>query len=86
MNFKNLSRFLGFTGSKNNFATGSKASKYLQDAQTQFLNGHFREAVGLCRDVVESISVFLNDEKDKMPPEIDSWFDNSRNMNKEERI
>jgi len=23
MNFKNLSRFLGFTGSKNNFATGS---------------------------------------------------------------
>lgn len=63
-----------------------EASKYLQEAQTQFLNGHFREAVGLCRDVVESISVSLNDEKDKMPPEIDSWFENSRNMSKEERI
>lgn len=48
------------TGESNsNFA---EATKHLANAQKQMLHGHYREAVGACRDVLESLSRSLNDD------------------------
>ncbi len=63
-----------------------EAAEHLQTAQTHMLQGHFRDAVGACRDVMESLSVALNDERDQPPETIKSWFEGTRAMGKEERL
>jgi hypothetical protein len=63
-----------------------EAAKHLQTAQTHMLRGHFRDAVGACRDVMESLSAALNDEGDQLPEVIKSWFEGTRSMGKEERL
>ncbi len=63
-----------------------EAVKHLQTAQTHMLRGHFRDAVGACRDVVESLSITLSDEKDQLPEAIQSWFKDTRSMDKKERL
>lgn len=64
----------------------TKAAEHLQIAQTHLLGGHFRDAVGACRDVLEALSVALNDERGQSPQEIKSWFEGTRDMNKAERL
>lgn len=51
----------------------SEAATHLQTAQIHMLRGHFRDAVGACRDVMESLSAALNDERDQLPEVIESW-------------
>lgn len=63
-----------------------EAAKYLQTAQTHMLRGHFRDAVGACRDVMESLSSALNDERAQPPEAIKSWFEGTRSLDKEERL
>lgn len=63
-----------------------EAAKHLQTAQTHMLRGHFRDAVGACRDVMESLSTALNDERDQLPEAIKSWFEGTRSLGKEERL
>lgn len=62
------------------------AAEHLQTAQAHMLRGHFRDAVGACRDVMESLSSALNDEGAQLPDAIKSWFDGARAMSKEERL
>ncbi len=64
----------------------AEARNHLQMAQTHLLRGHYRDAVGACRDVMEALSIALNDERDQLPETIKSWFEDSRSMGKEERI
>ena len=60
----------------------AEAAGHLKTAQTHLLKGHFREAVGACRDVLECLAKALGDEK-----ETDSVkFENLREMNKDERL
>lgn len=40
----------------------TEATKHLAKAQKQMLHGHCREAVGACRDVLESLNRSINDE------------------------
>ena len=63
-----------------------EVTKHIQTAQTHMLRGHFRDAVGSCRDVMESLSAVLNDERDQLPEAIKSWFNCTRSMSKEERL
>jgi len=63
-----------------------KAAEYLQTSQTHMLRGHFRDAVGTCRDVLELISSGLNDEIDQPPDVIKSWFESTREMDKGARL
>lgn len=63
-----------------------EAAEHLKTAQTRLLCGHFRDAVGACRDVMESLSVVLSDENTQPPEIIKSWFENTRSMGKEERL
>lgn len=63
-----------------------EAAKHLQAAQTHMLRGHFRDAVGACRDVMEALSAALNDEGGQVPEAIKSWFEGTRSMGKEERL
>ncbi|MEW6683522.1 MAG: hypothetical protein AB1451_11470 [Nitrospirota bacterium] len=63
-----------------------QAAEYLQTAQTHMLRGHFRDAVGACRDVMESLSTVLNDDGVQPPEAIKSWFEGTRAMGKEERL
>lgn len=37
----------------------AESIKHLANAQKQMLHGHFREAVGACRDALESLNLFL---------------------------
>lgn len=67
-------------------AAFSQAVEHLSTAQTHFLHGHFREAVGACRDVMEGISVALNDDATKPPDVVKSWFEGTRDLNKQDRI
>ncbi len=64
----------------------ANAIKHLQNAQTQMLQGHYRTAVGECRDVLESLSAVLEDEKEQTPEMLKSWFSDTQNMGKEQRI
>ncbi len=64
----------------------TKAAGHLQIAQKHMLQGHFRDAVGACRDVLESLSVELKDEKGQTPEVIQSWFEGTREMSKDERL
>jgi len=61
-------------------------SRHLQTAQMHMMRGHFRDAVGACRDVMESLASALNDEKNELPGAIKSWFEETRAMDKEERL
>ena len=64
----------------------SEARKHLQTAQTHLLGGHYRDAIGACRDVMEALTTVLNDEKDQLPEGISAWFDSTRLMGKKERV
>lgn len=61
-------------------------SRHLQTAQLHMMRGHFRDAVGACRDVIESLASALNDDKNELPDAIKSWFEDTRSMGKEERL
>lgn len=63
-----------------------EAAEHLKTAQTHLLRGHFRDAVGTCRDVIESLSVALSDESAQLPETVKSWFEGTRSMSKEERF
>jgi len=59
-----------------------EATKHLQTAQKHLLTGHFRDSVGSCRDVLESLEKALGDKQ-----EIDSsGFGKQREKTKEERL
>jgi hypothetical protein len=62
------------------------AIQHLQNAQTQMLQGHWRNTVSECRDVLESISVALADKNEQTPEVLKSWFSDTQNMNKDQRI
>lgn len=64
----------------------TEAAEHLQTAQMHLLSGHFRDAVGACRDIMESLSAALNDEGNQLPEVIKSWFQGTRSMGKEERL
>lgn len=64
----------------------AEAAKHLQQAQELMLYGKYRDAVGTCRDVVESLSTGLNDDQDRLPEEIEAWFEGQRTMSKEHRL
>lgn len=64
----------------------SEAAKHLQTAQAHLLRGHFRDAVGACRDVMELLSAALTDEEGQLPGTIKAWFDDTRSMGKGERL
>ncbi len=56
----------------------------LEKANIELANGNWREAVGHCRDVLESLSVAKGDG-DHTDPAFDAIFANTRQMGKEER-
>ena len=60
----------------------AESSEHLKKAQTMLLNGHFRESVGACRDVLESLAKALGDEAEtnSIP------FENLRELDKEKRF
>jgi hypothetical protein len=62
-----------------------EALAFLNTAQTHLLRGHYRDAVGACRNVLEALSKELGDEKDILPDTIKSWFEGSNKMSKDER-
>lgn len=64
----------------------SKATMNLQTAHVHMLRGHFRDAVGACRDVMESLTAALHDNGDQQPEAIQSWFEGTRSLGKEERL
>jgi len=66
--------------------TFPEAAEHLHTAQTHLLQGRFRDAVGACRDVMESLSIALNEDAGPLPETIKAWFENTRGMNKEERL
>lgn len=63
-----------------------EAAEHLKTAQTHLLKGHFRDAVGSCRDVMESLSTALSDDKYQPPETIKAWFKDMQTMGKEERL
>ena len=63
-----------------------EAAEHLKTAQTHLLKGHYRDAVGSCRDVMESLSTALNDDNFQPSETIKAWFKDMRNMGKEERL
>jgi len=40
-----------------------EAAEHLRTAQTHLLRGNFRDSVGACRDVMESLSKALSDDQ-----------------------
>jgi hypothetical protein len=63
----------------------AQAFEYLQGARDALLEGEYREAVGRCRDVLEALSLALGDQ-DRMRPETEALFANTRMLDKEERL
>lgn len=63
-----------------------EAAEHLHMAQTHLLRGHFRDSVGACRDVMESLSKALSDDKYQPEDVVKSWFKATRSMCKEERL
>jgi len=63
----------------------AEATAHLAKAQQALDRGEYREAVGCCRDVLESLSVALGDS-DNQDPEVQSLFKNIRSMDKEARL
>jgi len=62
----------------------SKALVHLAEAQSAIIDGRYRDAVGRCRDVLESLSVALEDQDEK-DPDVQALFENTRAMDKERR-
>jgi hypothetical protein len=71
---------------KEDLAQFQQAADSLRTAQTHMLRGHFKDAVGTCRDVLELVSSALNDEKEQAPESIKSLFEGTREMDKEQRL
>jgi len=68
-----------------------EAAEHLRTAQTHLLRGNFREgnfrdSVGACRDVMESLSKALSDDQYQLDEVVKSWFKATRSMGKEERL
>lgn len=63
-----------------------EAAEHLRTAQTHFLRGHFRDSVGACRDVMESLSKALSDDKYQPDEAVKSYFKSTRSMGKKERV
>ncbi len=59
---------------------------YLKEAQNFFVNGKYRDSIGSCRDVLESLTNVIGDEKLQLPDEIKTFFNHSKDMDKSERI
>jgi len=60
--------------------------KYLKEAQNFFVNGRYRDSVGTCRDVLDSLNSIVKDERLTLPEELKSFFSHSKDMDKSERI
>ncbi|HEY3489826.1 MAG TPA: hypothetical protein VGK27_06870 [Candidatus Deferrimicrobiaceae bacterium] len=63
----------------------SKAVKHLEKAHRFMMQGYWRDAVGTCRNVLESLRVALGERKYK-DPTTDPWFANLREKSKDERL
>lgn len=63
----------------------SKAISYLAEAQSAVVERRFRNAVGSCRDVMESLSAALEDQDEK-DLAVKAIFENARSMDKERRF
>jgi len=63
-----------------------EAAEHLRTAQVHLLRGHFRDSVGACRDVMESLSKALSDDKYQPDEAVKSCFKSTRSMGKEERL
>ncbi len=63
----------------------AQAVSDLAGAQQALIQGHYREAVGQCRDVLESLGLALKDS-DEHSPQIDALFTGSRSMDKAARL
>jgi len=61
------------------------ATTHLANAQKEMELGHYREAVGTCRDVLEALSVALND-RDDQDEEFRSLFEKTRDKDKAARL
>ncbi len=59
--------------------TIAESTKFLANAQKQMLLGHFREAVGACRDALESLNLFLKNFEAPLSPD-------KRKRDKQERF
>lgn len=55
------------------------AAKHLDHAHKQMLHGHYRDAVGACRDAIESLNLSLKDEVASLPK-------NKRERSKADRV
>ena len=62
----------------------AQATEHLSSAQKAMMNGNYREAVGCCRDVLESLTTALKDS-DTKDPEVQQLFANSKKMDKPAR-
>ncbi len=69
---------------KKSFPELAEATEHLTSAQKAMMNGEYREAVGCCRDVLESISTILGDN-DIQDPEVQQLFVNTKLMDKSAR-
>lgn len=63
----------------------AEAVSRLKKAQEALVRGEYREAVGACRDVLESLSQVLAD-RDDQDQEFQQLFQNTRGMDKEARL
>lgn len=63
----------------------AETAGHLSKAHQAMTRGDWRETVGCCRDVLESLSVALGEGK-YTDPDMASIFENSRNKNKDERL
>ena len=62
-----------------------KTTEYLAAAQKAVGLGHYREAVGACRDVLEAVSMGVGDG-DERDPDFTPLFANTRNKDKQARL
>ena len=60
----------------------AKAVENLKQAQLHLLNGHYRDSVATCRDVLECLAMAVGDDKETEPMN----FDNQKGMDKETRF
>lgn len=61
------------------------ATKHLASAQKEMELGHYREAVGACRDVLEAVSAAL-DDRDDQDEEFKPLFEKTREKDKAARL
>jgi hypothetical protein len=63
-----------------------KAVEHLRQAQDLMIHGRYREAVGACRDVLDSLGAGLADEQDQPPEAVRGWFEGTRGLDKAGRV